>query len=201
MLTRFFGILISLLLLLSALPGMAQYVQEDTAKSHAAKPAEPKQPNPFWSKLRFGGNFGGAFGKYSSYAELSPMVTYMVTDKVMVGPGITYIYQRYQNPYGGYQSSHIYGGRVLSRYLITETLFAHVELEGLNLPYYKATDSTSTSYVLKRGWIISPLVGGGARLPLGARSAVFVTALYNLAYDSNKSPYSSPFVFRIGATF
>ena len=45
--------------------------------------------------------------------------------------------------------------------------------------------------------------GPGFSQSAGARTSFFVLALYNLTYDSNdlRSPYTDPWVFRVGVGF
>jgi hypothetical protein len=158
-----------------------------------------KPARPFLSRLSPGGNFGAAFGTYS-YLDISPMVTYAVTDRLSVGPGITYIYAS-QKVGGVRYSSQTYGARALARFLAYQNFYVQGEVEGLNILYYPPIDPyTGIEPAARRIWIVSPLIGAGMRLPLGQRSGVFVTALYNLNYKAGQL-YPSPFIFRIGLGF
>jgi hypothetical protein len=113
-----------------------------------------------------------------------------VTDKLQVGPGLTYIYYRYNYPGYNFSASQ-YGGRFFGRYFVIDDLFAHAELEALNIGVKNADYSG-------RKTLIYPLVGGGYRQRFGANGGVYVTVLYNFNYQPNLSTYNSPLIFRIG---
>lgn len=192
-----FLFVVALLALAPSQTAVAQYVKEDSTR-----PAQPERgaqesqnqlsDETFWNRISFGGNMGGWFGN-PTFLELSPVATYAFTERFMAGPGITYIYYSERNRSTGYRfTSTVYGGRLLSRYLITDNIFAQAELEGLSLPYAVRTTER------RRFWVVSPLIGGGMRAPLGRRGGVFVTILYNPIYRPDRSPYASPFIFRVG---
>jgi hypothetical protein len=180
----------------------AQYIEpekrEKIQKDSVQKPAVQKDfdkddENPsFASRLRFGGNFSISFGNIT-LIDLSPAIGYAVSERFVPGVGLTYMYfrRRFNNNFDF--ETNIYGGRVFSQYLLTENFFLWGELESLSVSFYNpATDQTA------REWVSSPLVGGGYRSPTGGRGAFNITVLYNLAYDSLRSPYASPLVVRIG---
>ena len=178
---------------LAALPAAAQYVEGDAP---GPKPVnETEEKGTFWDRLNYGGNFGAQFGTYTSI-DISPTVTYRVTDKFWVGPGATYVYQSI--PYGGKQYSFsTFGGRAIARYQILDQFFLHGEVESLSVPllYANANGDVSTNHV----WYTSPLLGGGYYSPFGRTgSGLFVTALYNFNYAKAQGLYPSPLVLRIG---
>lgn len=194
---RVYTILAPLALLFSLTKAHAQYVAEDTNSSKyvsakpvgTSKPSEPKEP--FYKRLRYGGNFGLSFGN-TTYIEASPLVVYAFNDRFQAGPGITYIYYRYSVP--GYTfSTSQYGGRLFGRYTVYENFFLQAELESLNIEV--RNDKYDGRY-----WITNPLVGGGYFVPFGDRGGLYVTGLYNLNYNSNLSPYPSPLILRVGFT-
>jgi hypothetical protein len=143
----------------------------------------------FLDKVFVGGNLGFQFGTVT-FAEVSPLIGYRITDKISAGIGATYQYYRYKDP--TYQlETNVYGGRVFGRYFFTDYLFAHAEYEYLNLEAYDF-------YPTRRVDVESLLVGGGYFQHLGSSSSsgVFVMLLYNLT-ESAYTPYSNP-IIRIG---
>jgi hypothetical protein len=179
-------------------PVSAQYVAADSA-TNAYKPLTKKESNDdgdngdsFMDRVRLGGNFGLSFGEVT-YVEASPLAIYSVTDKLQVGPGITYIYYNYSK--SGYSfTSNQYGARFFSRYFVLENIFAHAEVEALSVGV--ANDGKSGRYT-----IVNPLLGGGYRQEIGDRSYITVTALYNTNYIASRSTYNSPLIFRFGFAF
>jgi hypothetical protein len=151
-----------------------------------------KQQPPI-DRLRAGGSFGLGFGTVTN-VNLSPMVGYELTEKLVGGVGATIMYfrSRYYNI-----NSIYYGGRGFLMYSIFPVVNLIAEYEGLNV---------EASYQ-KRKWLGSPMIGASYSQPIGKRfiKQVHFTALYNLSYNNqidqysgqNLSPYGSPFVFRI----
>lgn len=160
-------------------------------------------PMSIMDRLRLGGSFGLSLGNYTNI-NLSPMAGLNLTDKLVAGGGLTYMFASYR-PWGASssqrRSTSNYGGRVFLMYNLLPMITLQAEYEGLNVQYSDINRGRA------RTWIGSPLVGGAYTQPLGGRftRSLLMTALYNLAYDSqispstgrNLSPYSSPFVFRI----
>lgn len=147
----------------------------------------------FKDRLRAGGSFGLGFGSVTN-VNLSPMVGYELTEKLVGGVGATLMYFRYRY----YDINTLYyGGRGFLMYSIFPVVNLIAEYEALNV---------EASYQ-KRKWLASPLVGASYSQPIGKRlvKAVHFTALYNLSYNNqidqysgqNLSPYGSPFVFRV----
>jgi hypothetical protein len=137
---------------------------------------------------------------------LSPLVGYRVTPRFSPGFGITYQYYRDKSFRDLIFQTHIYGGRVFTRYLLIKDfnnviplglhagILGYAEYEFLNL------DSQFSSYHDEgRFWLHSVYLGGGLELPVGRRSRLNFIVLYNLN-DTGESPYPNP-VVRIGFIF
>ncbi len=144
-------------------------------------------------KVFFGGNIGLQFGTVT-YVELSPLAGYLITKNWLVAAGPGYQYyrdNRYQNTV--FETS-LYGGRIMSRYLIMEQLFVEAEYEFLNCET-KYFDRANLHSGKKRFWIHTPLAGFGYRQSLG-ESAVHISVLFDVLENKN-SPYINPIV-RVG---
>ncbi len=144
-------------------------------------------------RLRIGGSFGLSFGSITN-VNLSPMVGYELTEKLVGGVGATIMY--FKSKYYQINTAY-YGGRSFLMYAVVPQVNIIGEFEAMNV---------EASYQ-KRKWLGSPLIGASYTQPLGARftKGVHLTILYNLNYNNqidpysgqNLSPYSSPFVFRV----
>lgn len=152
---------------------------------------EAKDGGPsFWDRTYYGGNFSLQFGNFT-FVDISPLMGYMLTEKLSAGVGGTYQYYRYD--IRGFKfSGNTYGGRVFSRYNITPQFFAHGEVEQLNLEFVTA------DFQRVREWVPGVFIGGGYFAPFNKRGGFQIMALYNLAYDEIRSPYGSPIIFRVG---
>src|ERR1700757_5078554 len=99
-------LLVGMIILLS-LPLYAQYTREDGKDSSSMKPAPPRQRNPFWDRISIGGGLGLQFGTLT-FVALSPLVSYRITNDLIVGLGPMYQYVDNEDPIYGFKYS-IYG--------------------------------------------------------------------------------------------
>ena len=154
----------------------------------------------------FGGNFGMQFGTITNI-EISPLVGYHITPRLSAGIGTKFEYFKDKGLYYPFETT-IFGGSVFSRFVIIQNLgeglnlgintgvFTQAEYELLSLEReYFEPYPTGTGRFL----VHSVLIGGGIIQPIGRRSALLVSVLYNLN-ESARSPYSNP-IFRIGFNF
>jgi len=171
----------------------------------------------FRDRLFFGGNFGRLQIGTITNIEISPHAGYYITPRWAAGIGFTYEY--YNNKYFPYilpgqivpgrLETHIWGGRLFTNYVIINDvndwipflpnmrIFAHAEYETLS--YEKKL--FSNYYDTKgRELFHSFLVGGGLRFPMGKRSSMNFTVLWNLNNEIN-SIYGNRPVIRIGFNF
>ena len=165
----------------------------------------------FRDRLFFGGSFGLAVGSYTDI-EISPHVGYYITPRWAAGIGITYEY--YNNKYHFYDGfryeryeTHIWGGRLFTNYVIINNVNDWLPL-GLNFRIFTHVEYEALSY--EKGFFIygepgrqlqnSILVGGGLRFPMGKRSSMNLTILWNLNSDINDIYGSRP-IIRFGYNF
>jgi hypothetical protein len=151
-------------------------------------PAQPRMP--LRDRLFFGGNVGLSFGSLT-FIQVAPLVGVRLNDKLGVGIGPSYSYfSDRRNPQLKF-TTETYGGRLFAQYRVHESIMLYSEYELLNA---EVPDLLYTK--LERRNISSLFVGGGYLAPIGQRSAVMISVLYNLLEDSY-SPYDNP-VFRTG---
>jgi len=155
------------------------------------------ESSSFIDRLYFGGNFGLQFGTFT-HIEASPIVGYMINDKLSAGVGVVYQYFRVRggNRVADYETN-IYGGKLFGRYNFSQQLFGYSEYENINLDVIY---NTSNGYELGRAWVPAFFIGGGYFQPIGNRAGFTVMALYNVLHNPVRSPYNSPFVLRVGFT-
>lgn len=137
-------------------------------------------------KIFTGGNVGAQFGTIT-FAEISPLIGYKITDKIAAGVGVTYQYYHYKDQYFDLETN-VYGARVFGRYLFNSYLFGYAEEEYLNLEAF--------DFQRRRVDVDSFLAGGGYMQPIGQNSAAVIMILYNFT-PSVYTPYSNP-IIRIG---
>lgn len=204
---------IFLLVFLSALFVAQAYAQDEVSGNQTQKrdmppppeePKEPKQGPSFKDRVSFGGSIGLQFGSYT-FIDVSPLMAYRFSPKLIGGVGITYRYVSYD-----YRTSlgtqtfedHQYGWRVFGRYFVIPQLFAHIEYESLNLTSQirlQPDGSGGFSEERSRSWVNSAFVGAGYFQGAGKNAGVFVMVLYNLI-DCTEfyCPYPDRWLIRVG---
>ena len=145
-------------------------------------PLEQKLPPPkLTDHLFWGGEIGLQFGTIT-FINISPLIGYKITKYLSIGAGPKYLYYKYKDPALVYTTS-MYGGRVFTRYNITQTIFAHAEYEVLNLE----------TYFKQRQNVESIFIGGGFRQRIGEKAYLAVYGLWNIR-QSIYSPYTNPLI-------
>lgn len=152
--------------------------------------------NTFWDKVVIGGNLGAGFGT-TTYIDVSPIIGYKLTPKLLGGVGFTYQYLSYRDPYGYFApyKATVAGPRVFSEYDIFYGVFAHVEYEHL---WVTITPEGSDSY---KDQVPGLFPGLGYKANLGGRANLKIMVLYDVLWDSSNILYGSPWQIRLGFTF
>lgn len=169
-------------LLLASFQADAQYFPS-AGWSHPAS----QQGNSRWIP---GGNIMVNFGNVNSFVDISPSLLYQVTERFQAGAGVNYLYRSLTYGIQGSNfklESHNYGGRALTRYIITNGVFANAEYMLLNVEAYRDLTSSAT----ERVWFHNPMAGVGAYVPLGGRATAFVVLNYMFNTDQRLNPYNN----------
>lgn len=177
---------LQLLIILSfAVLGLeAQYLEKDP-------PPTPVQ------RIFYGGNLDLAFGTVTQIS-LSPQVGYRITNRFSAGIGIDYmfLYSEYYNFKGS-----IFGGNVFASFAVIKSLgelisFLNTDIGVLICGQFSYTNM-GKFYTTFLGdepmWIASPMLGLGFQAPIGRRSYMLLSIMYNFD-ESLYSLYSNPVV-------
>lgn len=152
---------------------------------------EVTEGSSFRDRVFVGGNLGFQFGDFT-IINVSPQVGYRFTNRLSGGVGVIYQYISYELFNGSRESTNVYGGNLFARYMVYENIFLQGEYEAVNWEFFNEDNR------LVREWVPGAFLGGGFFQPIGARSGFSATALYNVLHDDIRSPYGSPWVFRVG---
>ncbi|WP_159802432.1 hypothetical protein [Flavobacterium sp. MK4S-17] len=143
------------------------------------------QDSDFWSRVRFGGSFGLAFGNGYTDVTIAPGALYEINDYVGVGLGLqgTYVNQR------RYYSSFIYGASAITVFnpIPQVQLSAEVEQLRVNLD----VDDGFSDYT-RDFWNTALFLGAGYRM-----ENVTIGLRYNVLFKENDFVYSDalmPFI-------
>lgn len=143
------------------------------------------------NKFFFGGNIGLQFGNIT-FVEVSPTFGYHITPKFSAGAGIVFQYVRYNaNVYGEELSTSVAGSKFFGRYLVWENLFLTAETQLLSVASYRADIYGQLTKF--RTLVPVMFVGGGYQQPIGEKSFVTISLLYDVI-DEPYSPYSNPYI-------
>ena len=138
-----------------------------------------------------GGGLGGGtdvFGNRFFRVSVSPVIGYMVTDKVSAGTSVVYNSINYSDLGFKYKQ---YGLMPFIRYNLDD-LFLTAEWNYLNVPRLSFNGQYD---ITERLNVTRVLAGAGYSKPVGGRSRVNVVGLYDLAYK--RQYFASPWVLRV----
>ena len=149
---------------------------------------------PVRERIVTGGGMGLGFGSAQDFVSVSPIIGYRLTQKLMAGVNLTYMYVNYK--FIDVKVNN-YGFGPFTRFTVYRNIFLQAEYEHLNYEFPIA----GTRETARQGFN-SFLAGGGFIQPIGRNAGLYFMALYNFSYTPMKaSPYDSPLVLRGGLTF
>jgi hypothetical protein len=171
--------------------------------------AQWEEPPSLRDRMFFGGNFGLSFGNTTSII-VSPITGVYITPRLAGGIGVRYEYFRNSYPGTVHYDTHIYGGSVFGRYMIIKNMGEAIGFGGIGTGLFVQSEYEMLSLESKwfdltnpspdgRFLLHSVLVGGGLYQPIGSRSGILITVLWNLN-ESHNSIYSNP-IIRFGFNF
>ncbi len=162
-----------------------------TAPEVAETDSDADSPLRPIDRMYFGGSFGLQFGTFTNISLL-PIIGYKVTERVSVGTGVVYHYNRYLG-----STYNSYGGRAFTQLEFFNigdgTVLGHAEAEFLLTKYENSSGNISSD----RTTVTLPLVGLGYRQHISDKASVDMLLLYNVNSEVKGNPYSNP-VFRVG---
>ncbi len=153
------------------------------------------------SKLFFGGNFGLAFGNYSTLVNVSPQIGYRFNRYLAAGAGVNFILSSYKYDFGNINQNYkeqygVTGLNVFGRFYPIEYIFVQVQPEA-NYTWLKYHFYNGEPDAKLPNKIVPSLLGGlGAAIPAG-RGYFIVTANYDLL-QNERSPYGNRAFFNFG---
>jgi hypothetical protein len=156
------------------------------------------------SKLFFGGNFGLAFGNYSTLVNVSPQIGYRFNRYLAAGAGVNFIFSSYKYDFGDINQNYkeqygVTGLNVFGRVYPIEYIFVQVQPEA-NYTWLKYHFYNGEPDVKLPNKIVPSLLGGiGAAIPAG-RGYFIVMANYDLL-QNERSPYGNKAFFNFGYNF
>ncbi len=183
-----FKLLLIAVFLIGPFVAEAQYYEPEKKEK-----AEQVKEKSIIDRIHFGGSLSMQFGSYTSI-YVSPIAYYDVTNKLMLGAGFNYIYQKYDNIYTNQEvKTSIYGPKLGAILKPFQQLIISSEFE---YNYYNYNESIITPY-----WHGTWYVGLGYGVPIGKNGGMYLSMSYDLLYDESLSYYSSPWRPTVGVYF
>lgn len=157
----------------------------------------------FGQRLLYGGNLQLAFGTVT-IVEISPRIGYRVTEDLVSGVGVNYIYfgvsENYYYPGSPSTDFTVWGANIFSTYNlpIGLPLAVHGEYEALNFDVYDPFLNE-----VNKEWVSALRLGGAFVQRIGqGGGAVYFMALYDVLHDPNRSlNQGSPWTIRVSFMF
>lgn len=153
--------------------------------AQSEQPVSTGQKSSFWSKVRFGGGFGLAFGNNYTDITLAPGAIYDFNQYISLGFGIQGSYVKQKN----FFESYIYGVSmiVLGNPIPEIQLLAELEQLRVNTTYENNFNSVKDNF-----WNTGLFLGAGYQT-----NNVTIGLRYNVLHNDNRNVYSEawmPFV-------
>ncbi|GAA4007548.1 hypothetical protein GCM10022408_19410 [Hymenobacter fastidiosus] len=156
-------------------------------------------------KLFLYGNVGLGYSSYNGIGQFSasigPSIGYRITEKLAVGPGISYSYNNYSFAGAGNLKLNSLGLKFFAQYTVYQQFFVHAEYEATRAESFDlvSVNSTQVAIVPVTRNYRTPLAGIGYRSQLSDRFAADIVVLYNFndgysADGSPLSPYGQPVI-------
>ncbi|MDB5227183.1 MAG: hypothetical protein JWN78_1376 [Bacteroidota bacterium] len=151
---------------------------KDDAKTDLEKKKEKLQ------RLRIGGSFGLQFGTFT-YINISPTIGYMaIKDRLEVGAGPIFIYERYKYSSLDKISFFVYGPDIYTRGYLWKGIYLEARYDLVNKPSYYDFN--------RKIWVNHLLLGAGYAAPIGKIGTFNISALFNVL-NNNESIYKGTF--------
>ena len=160
-----------------------------------------------YTKLFIYTGAGLGYSSYNGYGQfnvsVSPAIGYRLTDRIAVGPGISYAYSNYSfgqgNPNIGTSN---FGVKLFGQAIVYKQFFIHAEYEVTNAQLLEIDNNGYITGRTVTQRVETPLAGVGYRSQFSARAAADIVVLYNFK-DNYNSLYPNPvirfnFLFNIG---
>ncbi len=153
--------------------------QQNSSSSNTGK-------SEFWSKVRFGGNLGGNFGRFTNLI-VAPQAIYQVNPNLGIGAGLNYSYVERDFNDGGDFKSNIAGFNVIGIGNPIDFLQVSADFEYLNVNQNFDNRAFDREY-----WVPALFLGAGYR-----QGNFVIGARYDVLFNDSRSVYQQgiqPFV-------
>lgn len=138
----------------------------------------------------FGGNVALGFSNNLTIIGANPTVGYRLTERLTLGAGAAYYYQRFLN-----QSTSIYGPQAFGRFLLAQDLLGAGDRLFLQSDYYYISNEAYNFFneEYERIWVPQWFVGGGYYTQLSGRLFAGIIVMWDLI-DDRRAAFPNPLI-------
>lgn len=163
---------------------------------------QPKPLRRYFVYSNFGLGLSSIYGYTQFSASIAPAIGYRLTEKLAIGPGISYAYNSYsvQGAGPGIHTNSI-GVKGFLQYIVYKDFFIHGEYE---VTHAEVLFQDSQGYLYPGKLTVrTPLAGAGYRQRFSDRAAADIVLLYNFNGNGLDDIYGQPvirfsFLFDLG---
>jgi len=155
--------------------------------------APPPPLRKYFLYSNFGLGFSSVYGFTQFSVSASPAIGYRVTERLSIGPGISYSYNSYSISGGG-EGIHTnsFGVKAFAQFTVFDQFFLHGEYEVTKAEVLFQDINTGTLFPGKLT-VRTPLAGAGYRQRFSERFAADIVLLYNFN-DGLDDIYGQPVI-------
>lgn len=147
--------------------GKARNVADEVKKKHTSR--------DIFENAVWGGNFQLWFGN-PAYFYASPSLGYRFFERIQVGAGMIYNYNRITTSYGVYTQS-IYGAHSYARIILTENFFVQGQYDKLKQPDYYSSEPGA------KRWVSYAIAGIGMQQHVSDKLTLTTTIMHDFSRD------------------
>lgn len=172
--------LITLLLALAGLGATAQTAADEAWKQN---------------RWVFGGNAALAFGNNFTVIGAAPTAGYRFTERLTLGAGGLYFYQRWRTFNGVVRATQIYGPQAYGRFNVAQGLISDGDRLFIQSDYYLVSTEAFSPIELdfSRVWVPQWFVGGGYFTQLGGNLFGGIMVMWDVIGDT-RAPFPNPMI-------
>lgn len=158
--------------------------------------AKKRKPNPykgepFLKRIKVGGNFQVNRQQPTSI-DAALQLSYIINQNARIGTGLSYRIATQKRITNLDFDNQVFTTRVFFDYTFFRSIYAEALYESSSLEVVDQNDVSQG-----KQWVQSGMLGVGNRFSIAKKFQGTFTTLYNFLHDA-RSPYSSPWVFRVG---
>jgi len=186
------------------------FAQDDKTYEGNSRSDEPTKERKFdWNRVNVGGNFGGNLNSNQLQVQISPIISYRISERLRAGAGPIFEHYRIfgSNRQKPFDRSSIWGAQTITRFDVIQGLFAEVDFQWINYEDFQNPKEDANGLIIgyNRKSAFALPIGGGYQQPIGNNARLTASVLYDVlwsreAFEDGRTPYGTPIRFQFGVS-